>query len=67
MMYGELITAIGCGLVGAGVITALTQTLESLPVDTTRQRLLYLLAAGWLVLLSVFLLSALASALEALP
>jgi hypothetical protein len=66
-MYGELIAAIvGC-LVGAGMITTLTQTLGNLPADTIKQRLLYLLAAGWLVLLSVFLLSVLASALEALP
>ena len=64
-MFGELIVAIGACIVGAGMITALTQILEGMAVVTTKDRLLHLLAAGWLVLFALFLSSLLASALEA--
>jgi hypothetical protein len=63
-MFAELIVAVvGC-LVGAGLITTLTKSLEQMPADTTRERLTYYIAAGWLVLLAVFFLTVLASALE---
>jgi hypothetical protein len=65
MMFGELILAIGVCLIGAGMITGMTQILQDMAVVTTRDRLLHLLAAGWLVLFAVFLSSLLASALEA--
>ena len=57
------VAVIGC-LVGAGMITTLAKSLEEMPADTTRERLTYFIAAGWLVLLAVFLLTVLASALE---
>lgn len=66
MLGAEWIVAIAACLIGAGMVIILTKNLDSISGDSLKVRVLYLIAAGWLVLFSVFLMCVLASALEAL-
>ncbi len=64
-MLGEKwVAAIAACLIGAGMILILTKSLDSSYENNPKNRILYLLAAGWLILFSVFLTSLLAAALE---
>ena len=64
-MVTELIASILCCVGGVWMITMVTRFLETLPADAPKDRLLHFLAALWLTLMAVFLISVLASELEA--
>jgi hypothetical protein len=66
-MIDDLIVAAAASLFGAWFILILTKRLDNVDVHTVGEKFLYFIAAGWLVLFSVFLLCVLSSLLEALP
>jgi hypothetical protein len=66
-MIDDLIVAAAASLFGAWCILILTKRLDSADAHTAGEKFLYFVAAGWLVLFSVFLLGVLSSVLEAMP
>lgn len=65
MLGAKWIAASATCLIGAGLIVIFVRSLDSVSKDDLKDRILYLLAAGWLILFYVFLTSVLAVALEA--
>jgi hypothetical protein len=63
-MIVGLAAAFAACLLGAWLVMALVHAMHEWHVETVLQRVLYLLAIGWLLLFGLFLTSVLGSVLE---